>query len=191
MCPPTYAFRRSTSDKQNEQPRMPRVIRSYVRWVDAINRRIGRSVMYLIFFMMGILIYSTIARIFFGVSPIWVVEMAQMTMAAYYLVGGGYSMQLDAHVRMDLLYGRWPPRRQAFSDTLTAVFLIFYLVILLYGGVSSAHYALEYDQRNYSAWAPLMAPIKVIMACGILLMLLQALAIFFRDLARVRGETLP
>ena len=170
---------------------MPRVIRSYVRWVDAINRRIGRSVMYLIFFMMGILIYSTIARIFFGVSPIWVVEMAQMTMAAYYLVGGGYSMQLDAHVRMDLLYGRWPPRRQAFSDTLTAVFLIFYLVILLYGGVSSAHYALEYDQRNYSAWAPLMAPIKVIMACGILLMLLQALAIFFRDLARVRGETLP
>lgn len=170
---------------------MPRVIRSYVRWVDAINRRIGRSVMYLIFFMMGILVYSTIARIFFGVSPIWVVEMAQMTMAAYYLVGGGYSMQLDAHVRMDLLYGRWSPRRQAFSDTLTAVFLIFYLVILLYGGVSSAHYALEYDQRNYSAWAPLMAPIKVIMAFGILLMLLQALAIFFRDLARVRGETLP
>jgi TRAP-type mannitol/chloroaromatic compound transport system permease small subunit len=169
---------------------MPRAIRAYVRWVDAINRRIGRSVMYLIFFMMGVLIYSTVARIFFGVSPIWVVEVAQMTMAAYYLLGGGYSMQLDAHVRMDLLYGRWSPRRQAFSDTLTAVFLVFYLVVLLYGGISSAQYAIEYDQRNYSAWAPLMWPIKVVMAAGIFLTLLQAIAIFFKDLARVRGKSL-
>ena len=169
---------------------MPTVIRAYVRWVDAINRRIGRSVMYLIFFMMGVLIYSTVARIFFGVSPIWVVEVAQMTMAAYYLLGGGYSMQLDAHVRMDLLYGRWSPQRQAFSDTLTAVFLLFYLAVLFYGSVSSAQYSFEYDQRNYSAWAPLMWPIKVVMAAGILLTLLQAIAIFFKDLARVRGKTL-
>ena len=170
---------------------MPRAIRAYVRLIDALNRRIGRSVMYLIFFMMGVLIYSTVARIFFGVSPIWVVEVAQMTMAAYYLLGGGYSMQLDAHVRMDLLYGHWSPKRQAFSDTLTAVFLIGYLLVLLYGGLSSAQYAIEYQQRNYSAWGPLMWPIKVIMAIGIFLTLLQAIAIFFRDLARVRGETLP
>ena len=32
-----------------------------------------------------------------------------------------------------------------------------------------------------------MAPIKVIMTFGILLMLLQTVAIFIRDLARVRG----
>jgi TRAP-type mannitol/chloroaromatic compound transport system permease small subunit len=170
---------------------MPKPIRAYVRFVDAINRRVGRAVMYVIFFMMGILIYSTVSRIAFGVSPVWVVEMAQMTMAAYYLLGGGYSMQLDAHVRMDLLYGRWSPKRQAFTDTLTAVFLIGYLLVLLYGGWSSTSYALEYGQRNYSAWAPLMAPIKVIMTLGIFLMLLQAIAIFFRDLARTRGETLP
>ena len=32
--------------------------------------------------------------------------MAQFLLAAYYLLGGAYSMQLDAHVRMDLLYSR-------------------------------------------------------------------------------------
>ena len=91
---------------------------------------------------------------------IWVVEMAQFTMAAYYILGGGYSMQLGSHVRMDLLYGRWSERTKAIADVITACGLIFYLVFLLYGGISSAQYALEYDQRNYSAWAPPMAPIN-------------------------------
>ncbi len=35
-----------------------------------------------------------------------------------------------------------------------------------------------------------MAPIKIIMTFGIILMLLQAIATFFRDLARARGLTL-
>ena len=47
---------------------------------------------------------------------------------------------------------------------------------------------LEYGQRNYSAWAPLMWPIKAIMTLGIGLMLLQAFSIFFKDLARVLGR---
>jgi TRAP-type mannitol/chloroaromatic compound transport system permease small subunit len=33
-----------------------------------------------------------------------------------------------------------------------------------------------------------MAPIKIIMTVGIVLMLLQAIAIFFRDLAKVTGK---
>ncbi len=41
---------------------------------------------------------------------------------------------------------------------------------------------------NYTSWAPLLWPIKSIMTVGIFLMLLQAIAIFFKDLARVRGE---
>ena len=58
---------------------------------------------------------------------LWAVEMAQMTMAAYYLLGGSYSMQLDAHVRMDLLYGRWTIKRKAFTDSITSFFLLFYV----------------------------------------------------------------
>jgi TRAP-type mannitol/chloroaromatic compound transport system permease small subunit len=169
---------------------MPRPIRLYVRVVDAVNRVVGRLVMYMIFVMMGVLLLSSTSRTFFGVSYIWIVEMSQFLMAAYYLLGGAYSMQLDTHVRMDLLYSRWSPRRRAFTDTFTAFFLIFYLVFLLLGGISSTDYAITYDQRNYSSWAPPLAPIKIIMTIGIALMLLQAIAVFFKDLARARGETL-
>ena len=168
---------------------MPKAVKLYVRYVDALNRTVGRFAMYLIFVMMGVLLYSSISRTLpFDVSVIWVVEVAQMTMAAYYLLGGGYSMQLDSHVRMDLLYGRWSIKRRAFTDSITAFALVFYLVFLLVGAISSTQYAIEYNQKNYSVWAPPMAPIKVIMTMGIAMMLLQAISMFFKDLARARGK---
>lgn len=163
---------------------MPEAIRSYVRIVEAINYRVGRFAMYLIFALMGILFYSAISKTFFLPAQ-WTLEMAQFTMVAYYILGGPYSMQLDAHVRMDLVYGTWSPRTKAAVDSFTILFLIFYLGILLYGGFSSTSYALKYGEQSYSAWAPYMAPIKIIMCVGIFLMILQALAVLFRDLDRL------
>ncbi|MBA3011507.1 MAG: TRAP transporter small permease subunit [Proteobacteria bacterium] len=169
---------------------MPNAIKTYVRCVDAVNRRVGKLALYLVFVMMGILLFSSISRTFFNVPFDWTMEMAQFTMAAYYLLGGGYSMQLQAHVRMDVLYERWSERKRAMVDVLTSGFLIFYLAVLLYGGISSTLYSLEYGQRNYSSWGPPMAPIKIIMVIGIILMLLQAVAVFFKDLAKARGKEL-
>lgn len=170
---------------------MPAVIKAYVRWVDAVNRVLGRAVVYMIFVMMALLIYASLTRNVFNAPLVWGVEMSQFLLASYYLLGGGYTMQLDAHVRMDLFYNRWGLRRRAFTDSLTAFCLVFYLVVLLIGGIASTKYAIDYNQKNYSAWAPPLAPVKAIMTLGIFLMLLQAIAIFFRDLARVRGEELP
>lgn len=167
---------------------MPKAARVFVRYVEAVNRAVGRVVMLLIFVMIGILLYASISRTVFDVPVSWVMEMGQFLLAAYYLLGGGYSMQINSHVRMDLLYGRLSPRKMAFTDTITAFFLVFYLVVLLIGGISSTEYAITYKQVNYTAWAPLLWPIKLIMTIGIGLMLLQAIAFFFKDLARTRGE---
>jgi TRAP-type mannitol/chloroaromatic compound transport system permease small subunit len=160
-----------------------------VRYVEAVNRVVGRFAMYGIFAMMGLLLYSSIMKTFF-LPVIWTLEMAQFSMAAYYLLGGGYSMQLGSHVRMDLAYGRWSSKGKGFTDSITSFCLVFYLVLLLYGGFSSTSYALQYGEESFSSWAPPMAPIKIIMCIGIALMLLQAIAAFFRDLARARGLTL-
>ena len=161
-----------------------------MRWVDAVNRLVGRAMMYLIFVMIGILLWSSISRGFFDISYIWSVEMAQFMLTTYYILGGGYSMQLDSHVRMDLFYSRWSTRTQALADALTSGFLLFYIVFLLVGGISGTIYAIEYNQKNYSSWAPPLAPIKIIMCIGIVLMLLQVIAQLFKDVARARGEPL-
>jgi TRAP-type mannitol/chloroaromatic compound transport system permease small subunit len=168
---------------------MRQTIRIFVRTVDTMNRVIGRFAMYLIFAILGVLFYSIFSKTFAD-PAIWTLEVAQFLMVAYFLLGGAYSLQLDDHVRMDLFYSRWTPKTRAFVDLCTVGFLLFYLVFLLYGGISSVHYALEYNETSYSAWSPPMAPIKIIMCIGIAMMLLQVLAIFFKDLAAACGETL-
>jgi TRAP-type mannitol/chloroaromatic compound transport system permease small subunit len=169
---------------------MPRPIQAYVFYVDAVNNRVGRVVMYMIFVMIGVLLFTAISRYFFNTPYIWAVEVSQFLMVSYYTLGGGFSMQADAHVRMDALYSRWTPRKRAFTDSVTAFALVFYLVWLLVGGFSSTFYSLETGQTAHSAWAPLMWPVKAVMTLGIGLTLLQAIALFFRDIAHVTGRQL-
>lgn len=196
---------------------MPRWIRTYVRVVTSVNYRVGRFAMYLIFVMMAILLWSSISKTFFQPSLI-TLELAQFTMVAYYLLGGPYSMQLGGHVRMDLVYGMWSDKTKAWVDVFTIFALIFYLGVLFFGAISSSAYSLGYFgdtpfvffkdlaiafltggpagvseitgflERNPSAWRPLMWPIKLTAATGIFLMLLQAIAVFFTDIAKIRGE---
>lgn len=194
-------------------------MRAYVRIITAINYRVGRFAMYLIFVLMGILLWSSISKTFFDPS-LWTLEMAQFTMVAYYLLGGPYSMQLGGHVRMDLLYGSWSDHTKAIVDSITIFTLIFYLGVLLYGGISSAAYSLGYFgshpivffkdlfvafvtggfpatddimghlERSPTAWRPYLWPIKILAVSGIFMMLLQAIAVFFQDIAKIRGVEL-
>ena len=166
---------------------MPKAIRTFVNFVDRLNKGVGLVAMYLIFAMMGILLYSSVSKTFFHPS-LWTLEMAQFTMVVYYLLGGGYSMQMGAHVRMDLAYGRWSARTRARMDALTSIFLIFFLVVLLYGGISSTLYAIEYGETSRSIWSPKMWPVKVVMNVGIFLTLLQAIAFFFKNIAEATGR---
>lgn len=159
---------------------------AYIRVIDAFNRRVGRFAMYLIFALMGVLLWSSVTK-FAGAPALWTLEMAQFVMVGYYLLGGAYSMQLGDHVRMDLVYSMWSPRRKAAVDAVTVLFLLFYLFVLLYGGISSTTYSIEYGERAHSVWRPYMWPVKLIGTIGISLMLLQALAEFFRDILYLRG----
>ena len=160
----------------------------FVRAVDAVNRTVGRFAMYLFFVMGAILLASTLSRVVAGVPINWVLEMSQFLLSAYYLLGGAYAMQLDQHVRMDLFYGRLDARKRAVTDAFTILFVIFYLVVLFGGGLSSTHYAISYGQKNYSAWSPPLWPIKTIMTIGILLMLLQCISQLIKDIAIWRGK---
>ncbi|UWR42496.1 TRAP transporter small permease subunit [Phaeobacter inhibens] len=196
---------------------MPRAIKSYVRAIDAMNRLIGRFAMYLIFVLVGVLLWSSISKTFFNPS-LWTLETAQFVMVAYYILGGPYSIQMGSNVRMDLFYGSWSLKTKAWVDAFTVLLLMFYLGVLFYGAISSTAYSLGYFglepfqffgdlvmtlvtegleaassklgylERSSTAWRPFMWPIKTILCFGVFLMLLQCLAELFRDLGRLRGD---
>ncbi len=165
---------------------MPKAITAYVSLVDAINQKVGQFAMYLVIAMIIVLFYATVVKNFL-LPSLWTLEVSQFIMVSYYLLGGGYTLQNGSHVRMDLLYGRWSPTTKAAVDCCTILFMIFYLVILLRGGLSSTSYALEYGERGRSIWQPYIAPIKIIACVGIALMLAQAVAELCKDIARVKG----
>jgi len=168
---------------------MTGVMRGFVRVVDTVNYRIGRVVMYGIFVMMGILLWSMLSKAF-SVPSLWTLESAQFAMVAYFMLGGPYAMQLGSNVRMDLFYGDWSDRRKAQVDAVTVLFLITYLAIMLWGGIESLNYSFLYGgERSSSAWRPYMWPIKAIMVTAIVLMLLQALSELAKDILRLKGET--
>jgi len=165
-----------------------KVIKAYVDGITATSILVGKLAMYLVFGMLGILFFETISRTVFNHPWIWTVEMAQFVMAAYYTLGGAYTLIIDGHVRMDLAYAKWSPKNKALADVLTFTIVMLYLVTLVLGGIISLEYSIQYKQKSYSSWAPPVTPIKIIMLFGMLLMILQVIAEFFKDLAKVRGK---
>ena len=167
---------------------MTGAMRGYILVVDTVNRRVGRIIMYGMFAIMAILLWSSLSKTFFNPS-LWTLEMAQFAMVGYYILGGPYAVQTDANVRMDLFYGSWSARRKAWFDVFTVFFLLFYLAVLLWGGIDSTIYSFQYGgERSPSAWRPYLWPIKVVMVTGIVLMVFQAVSEFFKDILRLRRE---
>jgi len=198
---------------------MLKAARIYVRAVDSFNRRLGKVVMWGLFVMAGILLWSSISKTFFNPS-LWTLELAQFAMVAYYVLGGPYSIQLGSNVRMDLFYADWSVKKKAWFDAFTVLLLLFYLGVLLYGALNSFAYSLGhftqqpftfykdlflafvtggpaaanevlgFVERSPTAWRPYIWPVKLIMIIGFFLMLLQVFAEFLKDIARIKGETI-
>ncbi len=59
---------------------------------------------------------------------------------------------------------------------------------MLYGGISSTTYAIQFREKSFTAWAPYMAPIKIVMTFGVFMMLAQSLSSLFKDIAELRGR---
>lgn len=167
--------------------KIPAAVKAYVRIIDRISGVTGLFAMYLVFAMILILGYATIMKVFF-LPANWTVEMAQFVMVAYFTLGGAWSLRENEHVRMDLLYAGWRVRRRAGVDLVTGLAMIFFLVMLQIGGIASLIYAFQYGEKSFSAWAPMMWPIKVVINIGLFLTLLQAVATWFKDWAVLKGE---
>lgn len=169
---------------------MPAWTHALVRLIDQLNYRVGRFAMYLLFALMGVLLWSAVTKAA-GQPAQWTLEMAQFVMVGYYILGGAYAMQMGGHVRMDLFYARWSPGTRAVVDALTILAVMIYLAVMIWGAVDSTVYSFAYNERSPTAWRPYLWPIKVVMVVGFTLVLLQCIAQLIRDIAALRGQDMP
>ena len=169
---------------------MPAALIAWVRFVERLNYGVGRLAMYFVFVLMAVLLWGALARAG-GTPQIWTDEMAQFILLGYFMLGGAYALQMGSAVRMDVFYSRWSPRTRAVIDCITILTLLFYLGVLLWGGIESTAYSIEVGERRRGLWRPYMWPVKAVMVLGIVLMILQVSAILIRDIATALGREMP
>ena len=165
-------------------------MKRFLHIIDLISDWSGKIFSYLLLATMLIIGFNIVMRLFDN-PQIWVFDVTLMTAGAVYVVGGAYTHLKNRHVRMDVLFSRLSPRKQALLDIITIPgFVVFCGILLWQGGVRGWESFLM-NETLYTGFRPIVWPIRLMIPLGGLLILLQGMAKFIRDLHMVvRGERL-
>ena len=92
--------------------------------VDTLTQRIGATVQWLCVAMVGLTTLVVLLRYGFDIGSVAVQELVTYFHAALFMLGASYTLREDGHVRVDVLYRRWSPRRQSIVNAGGIIFLL-------------------------------------------------------------------
>ena len=163
-----------------------------LRFIDRASIWTGKVSSLLVAVLTAAICYDITMRYVLIKPTSWAFELTYMIYGVYAMLGAAYCHYLKGHVRMDLLYMRLSPRKQAVVEVFCYIFLFFPLfIVLVWKCGEHAYWAFSYGERSSSSiWRPQLWPFKGLIAFGFLLFLLQGAADFLR-LLRIafKGET--
>lgn len=116
----------------------------------------------------------------------WSWELAAMLFGAFFMMGGAWVLKENNHVRTDVFYNKLSRKWKAYFDLFffTTIFFVF-IGIMVWKMGANAIYSVSIQETTFSMWAPPLYPLKVIFAISYILLLLQGLAKWLRDLVYV------
>ena len=120
--------------------------------LDTINCAVGSTVRWLALAMVLVQFAIVLLRYVFGISFIALNESVLYMHSALFMLGAGYTLLVDGHVRVDIFYARSEPQNRARIDLFGHIFL------LLPSMAALAWWSWP-SVRN--AWAILEGPISV------------------------------
>ena len=102
-----------------------------VRWIDQLNDRVGRATSWLTAVMVVVTTSDVLLRYVFNTSFVFIQELEWHLFAVLFLMAAGYTHLKGNHVRVDILYTRLSPRRQALVDLVFGLLFLFPTCFLL------------------------------------------------------------
>ena len=165
-------------------------LRTFVRAVDQINEAVGRAVAWLTLAMVLIAFAVVILRYVYAVGWVWLQESYVWLHGVVFMLGAGYTLLHDGHVRVDIFYRPAGPRAKALVDLLGALLLLLPtvgLIVLVSGGYVVDSW-LRLEQSREAGGLPALFLLKsvILLFCGLLG--LQGLALAARSLLVLRGD---
>lgn len=157
-------------------------LKKCLRAIDLLNEWVARTVSWIVVLIIATTIYEVIMRYLFNAPTNWVFEFNYLIHGPYFLLLGAYTYAINGHVNVDIVYGRLTTRTKAIVDLFTMpLFFFFVLMMFIYGGRFALN-SLSFHERLSSGWAPPIYPIKFIIPIAALLLLLQGIARYIRNL---------
>ncbi|MBW2310852.1 MAG: TRAP transporter small permease subunit [Deltaproteobacteria bacterium] len=150
--------------------------------IDSLSTWTGKAGSWLTFLVVIFIVYEIMMRYVFHLPTLWVSESMVFGCGLTYVLGAAWALQDNRHVKIDLIYGRLSVRKRAVIDSVTFVFFALYLGFFLWAVSKYAWQSVSVAETSGSAWDPPVYPIKVALAVGTLLLLLQGIAKLIRDL---------
>ncbi len=164
-------------------------MKKFIHLASQVNEKVGKTISYLVIIIMLVILYEICARYLFNRPTIWAPEISQMIYGAYVILLGGYVLQKEGHVNVELLYLRFSPRTRAVIDLFTWLLFFYFCILILIKGGEMAWDSIKVSETEPTSFAPPVYPIKMMIPLGAFLLLLQGLAKFFKSLIlAITGE---
>jgi TRAP-type mannitol/chloroaromatic compound transport system permease small subunit len=148
-----------------------------VRAIEGLSRLCGGVAAALVLMLVVLMLYDVLLRYAFNAPTLWGFEVSTWTMGAAFTLAIGYALACDAHVRVDLLYGRIPRKVLTLVDL---VFLPLLLVVVAWLTWGLWHYFFDAyrtgEKSGGSAWNPRVWPFRLIVLAGFAAFTLQIVA---------------
>ena len=136
-----------------------------------------------------IVVYSVFMRYAFNRPTVWGLELTVYLCGATYLMSGGYAELTNSHIRIDSLYNKFPKNLQLLIDLILTGPLVFcFCLILIWYGCEWTMEALINGEHSMTLWNPIIWPVRILIPLGTLILFLQSISRFIRNLTELRGQ---
>ena len=168
-------------------------MKKFLNVIDRISELTGKGISWIVLILTVILGYEVFMRYFLNDPTKWAFDISYMLGGTFFLVGASYTLWMKGHVRIDIFYSRFSPRKQALIDVIFALIFFFPLWVGLFCKlIPYVYMSWQLGERSLeSYWRPPIYPFKTVIPIGVFLLLLQGIAEFIRSLFMlIKGKRL-
>jgi len=161
----------------------------FARGIDALNEAVGRGVKWLVLIATLVSAVNASLRYGFDLSSNAWLELQWYLFALIFLLGAGYTLKHNGHVRIDVIYGRLSPRAQAWIDLFgSLLFLLPVAGLMAWFSWSVFAEAWAIQEVSADSGGLLRWPIKLAIPLGFGLLFLQGLAEIIKRIGMLSGH---
>jgi TRAP-type mannitol/chloroaromatic compound transport system permease small subunit len=169
------------------------VLKTFSRWIDGLNEWVGRGVAWVTLALVLVIFVDVVMRYLFNTSYVFTQELEWHLFGFIFLIGAGYTLLHDGHVRVDIIYQRLGFKGQAWINlTGVIVFLIpgcLMIIITSFKFVLTSFLILEGSPDP--GGIPFRFIVKGFIPAGFSLLLLQGFSLGVHSLMQILGVEIP